>query len=40
VARPDSEREEAERAGWRAPGVISVDNRSTIKVDDLASLLA
>ena len=35
-----AEREEAERAAWRAPGIVDVDNHIVVKVDDMASVPA
>ena len=40
TVRSWAEREEAERAAWRAPGVVKVDNQIVVKVDDLASVAA
>jgi osmotically-inducible protein OsmY len=38
TVRSWAEREEADRAAWRAPGVVNVDNQIVVKVDDLASI--
>ncbi len=35
-----AEREEAERAAWRAPRIVDVDNQIVVRVDDMASVPA